>query len=187
MHIYLFLLALLPFAAAQAQHFPIGIVSTQDTVKHVQVGIISSIATGASKGVQLSTFTNMSAGPLKGLQISGLSNITRGMELGIQLSSLLTVSSDYMRGLQLGAANYADSLSGTQIGLINVALSHPKGWQVGVVNITRDTIAHKLGLVNVNPNTTIDYLFYAGTASKGNVGIRYRNRSTYSIIGVCTH
>ncbi|MBO7553433.1 MAG: DUF3943 domain-containing protein [Bacteroidaceae bacterium] len=187
MRTYLFLLALLPFAVAQAQRFPIGIVSSQDTVKHVQVGLISSIATGASKGVQLSTFTNMSAGPLKGIQLSGLSNITRGMELGIQFSSLLNVSSDYMRGLQLGAANYADSLSGTQIGLINVALSHPKGWQVGVVNITRDTIAHKLGLVNVNPNTTIDYLFYAGTASKGNVGIRYRNRSTYSIIGVGTH
>ncbi len=185
--ISLLLLALFMFTVAHAQRFPIGIVSSQDTVKHVQVGLVSSIATGASKGVQLSTFTNMSAGPLKGLQLSGISNITRGMEKGIQLSSLLNVSSDYMRGLQLGAANYADSLNGTQIGLINVALSHPKGWQVGVVNITRDTIAHKLGLVNVNPNTTIDYLFYAGTASKGNVGIRYRNRSTYSIIGVGTH
>ena len=126
--ISLLLLALFMFTVAHAQRFPIGIVSSQDTVKHVQVGLVSSIATGASKGVQLSTFTNMSAGPLKGLQLSGISNITRGMEKGIQLSSLLNVSSDYMRGLQLGAANYADSLNGTQIGLINVALSHPKGW-----------------------------------------------------------
>lgn len=103
------------------------------------------------------------------------------------MSILLNVSSDYMRGLQMSSINYADSLNGSQVGLVNVARTHPKGWQVGFVNITHDTIAHKIGFVNVNPKTKIDFMFSGGTATKTNFGIRFRNRSTYSIVGVGTH
>ncbi|MBQ9637566.1 MAG: DUF3943 domain-containing protein [Prevotella sp.] len=173
--------------AGLAQHAPVGIVSFQDSLRHVQVGVLATVSSGSSRGMQLSGFSNMSAMPFRGFQLSGISNIASGVEQGVQLSGLLNVSSGYMRGAQLGSYNYADSLSGSQVGFINVALSHPKGWQVGLVNITRDTIAHKLGLVNVNPNTTIDYMLYGGTTTKGNGAVRFRNRSTYNIIGVGTH
>ena len=172
---------------AQAQHSPVGIVSGQDSVKGVQIGVVSSIATEGGRGVQFSGFSNMSAMQFRGLQLSGVSNISRGMPNGVQLSGLLNVSSEYMRGLQLATLNYADSLNGTQIGLLNVARAHPRGWQVGIINVTHDTIAHKLGLVNINPSTTVDYMFSGGTATKLNAAVRFRNRSTYNIIGVGTH
>lgn len=171
----------------RAQQLPLGLVSFQDSLRSVQVGVIASVATEQARGIQLSGFSNMAAIPFKGIQFSGISNIASGVERGMQWASLLNVSSGYMRGLQLGSYNYADSLNGSQVGLINVARTHPKGWQVGLVNVTRDTVAHKLGLVNVNPNTAIDYLFYLGSATKLNGAVRFRNHSTYNILAAGTH
>ncbi len=182
------LLAVLLFAlTAQAQRLPVGIVSIQDSAKSIQLGIVSSIATDGGQGLQLAGLSNMSAMPFRGIQLSGVSNMAQGLPKGIQLAGLLNVSSAYMRGLQLGTANYADSLNGTQIGLVNVARSHPKGWQVGVVNITHDTLAHKIGLVNINPTTVIDYMLSGSTVTRLNVGVRFRNYSTYNMIGIGTH
>ena len=48
------------------------------------------------------------------------------MNRGLQLSGLLNVSSSMMRGWQWGAVNYADSLDGAQIGLLNVSRQRPK-------------------------------------------------------------
>ena len=183
----LILVGALSAGILHAQNLPVGIVSIQDTMRSVQLGIFSSVATDDVSGLQLSSMSNISAAPLHGLQFSGVSNISQGIDRGIQLSGILNLSSGYMRGLQLGTINYADSLNGTQLGLFNVARSHPKGWQVGIVNVTRDTIGRKIGLVNVNPNTVIDYLFFGGTSSKLNAAVRMRNRSTYSILGVGTH
>lgn len=170
-----------------AQRLPVGIVSAQDSTRGLQLGLISSVAADGGHGVQLGAISNISAMPFRGVQLSAVSNISRGLPKGMQVSGLLNVSSGYTRGLQLGINNYADSLDGTQIGLVNVARRHAKGWQVGVVNITHDTIAHKIGLVNINPTTNIDYMISGGTATKLNLGIRFRNRSTYSIIGLGTH
>jgi hypothetical protein len=170
-----------------AQNSPVGIVSVQDSAKSVQFGVISSVATDGGHGVQLSGTSNTAAHQFNGLQLSGISNITAGMDKGVQLSALLNVSSAMQRGLQLGAINYADSLNGAQIGVFNIARRHPKGWQVGLVNLSYDSIGHKIGLVNVNPRTDIDIMLYGGSSTKANLAVRYRNKSTYSIMGVGTH
>ncbi len=170
-----------------AQHFPIGIVSTQDTVKSVQLGIISSVATDGGRGLQLSGVSNTSAHIFNGLQLSGVSNITTGMNRGLQWSGILNVSSGMMRGWQLGASNYTDSLNGMQLGIINVARKRPKGWQIGLINLSYDTIGHKIGLVNINPTTDIDIMVYGGSSTKTNLAVRYRNHSTYNIMGLGTH
>ena len=170
-----------------AQKSPIGVVSVQDSVKSVQLGVISSVATDGGHGVQLSSLSNTSAHKFNGLQLSGISNITTGMDKGLQLSGILNVSSAMQHSLQLGTINYADSLNGAQIGVLNIARKRPKGWQVGLVNLSYDSIGHKLGLVNVNPMTTVDVMLYGGSSTKANLAVRYRNNSTYSILGVGTH
>ena len=81
-----------------AQNFPVGIVSTQDTVKSFQLGIISSVAADGGRGLQLSGVSNTSAHLFNGLQLSGVSNITTSMNRGVQLSGILNVSSGMMRG-----------------------------------------------------------------------------------------
>ena len=173
--------------AVFAQNLPVGIVSTQDTVKAVQLGVISSVAEDGGHGLQLSGVSSMSAHTFNGLQLSGVSNITRGMDRGLQLSGILNVSSAMMQGWQWGAVNYADSLDGAQIGLFNVARKRPKGWQIGLVNLSYDSIGHKIGLVNISPKTNIDVMMYAGSSTKVNTAVRFRNRSTYNIAGVGTH
>ena len=173
--------------AVFAQNLPVGIVSTQDTVKAVQLGVISSVAEDGGHGLQLSGVSSMSAHTFNGLQLSGVSNITRGMDRGLQLSGILNVSSAMMQGWQWGAVNYADSLDGAQIGLFNVARKRPKGRQIGLVNLSYDSIGHKIGLVNISPKTNIDVMMYAGSSTKVNTAVRFRNRSTYNIAGVGTH
>ena len=171
----------------QAQNFPVGVVSVQDSVKSVQVGIISSVAADGGHGVQLSGFSNTSAHKFNGLQLGAVSNITTGMDKGVQLSGLLNVSSAMQRGFQMGTINYADSLNGAQVGVLNIARKRPKGWQVGIVNLSYDSIGHKIGLVNINPMTDIDIMLYGGSSTKANLAMRYRNKYTYSIWGVGTH
>ena len=183
----LFAAALLAVVNVKAQTSPVGILSGQDTVKSVQFGVISSVAINGGKGLQFGTFSNVSGAMFSGLQLSGINNITHGMNKGLQLSPLLNVSSGKMNGWQMGAINYADSLNGAQIGVFNVACKRPKGWQVGIVNLSYDSIGHKIGLVNINPSTTVDYMFYGGSSTKTNIAARYRNKSTYNIIGVGTH
>lgn len=173
--------------AVMAQKTPVGIVSIQDTVKSVQVGVISSVATDGGHGVQLSVVSNAVSHRFDGLQLSIINNIIQGMNQSVQLSALLNVSSSMMRGAQIGAFNYADSLNGAQVGLFNVARKRPKGWQIGLVNLSYDSIGHKIGLINVNPMTDIDLMVYGGSSTKVNVATRYRNKSTYNIFGVGTH
>ena len=170
-----------------AQNSPVGIVSVQDSVKSIQFGVISTVAPDGGHGVQLAGVSNTAAHRFNGLQLGGVSNITQGMERGLQLSGILNVSTEMMRGWQWGAVNYADSLDGIQVGVFNVARKRPEGWQVGLINLSYDTIGHKIGLVNVNPTTDIDIMMYGGSSTKGNIAVRYRNRSTYNILGVGTH
>ena len=184
------LLGTIAMAAAmsvQAQKSPVGIVSVQDTVKSVQFGVISSVAPDGGRGFQLSGVSNTAAHAFSGLQLSGVSNITQGMDQGLQLSGLLNVSSAMMRGWQFGAVNYTDSLDGAQIGVLNVARRRPKGWQIGLINVAYDSIGHKIGLVNISPTTDIDVMMYGGSSTKANIAVRYRNLSTYNVIGVGTH
>ncbi len=154
-------------------------------MRGVQLSGVTNLVRGGN-GMQLSLISNMSSTSFRGVQLSALSNISMGMKRGMQIASS-NVCSSYMRGLQLGGYNYADTLNGSQVGLVNVCVSHPRGVQLGIINYSRDTIAHKIGLVNVNPNTHIDFMMYGGSSTKMNVAVRFRNRSTYNIIGVGTH
>lgn len=164
-----------------------GLVTAVDgSMRGVQIGAISNIAKRAN-GVQIAGLTNACTSPFRGLQASGITNVAMGMKRGIQIASAANICSASMRGLQMAAYNYADTLSGSQIGVINVCVNHPRGVQIGLINYSRDTVAHKIGLVNVNPRTRIDFMVFGGSCTKGNIAIRFRNRSTYSIIGIGTH
>lgn len=139
------------------------------------------------RGLQLGGFGNAVNSASRGIQLSLVTNIARGFNYGMQLSAIANISSQSMRGMQIGGYNYADTLTGLQIGPLNVALNHTKGWQIGLVNYSRTSSAHKIGLVNIDPRTTIDFMAFAGTSSKLNLAARFRNRSSFSIIGIGTH
>lgn len=160
--------------------------SAKSEMYGMQVAAIANLA-GHGRGVQVAGFTNSAVTSFRGVQVSGITNIAMGIKRGLQLSVIANICSTRMRGLQIATHNYADTLSGSQVGLINLCVSHPNGVQLGIVNYSRDTVAHKIGLVNVNPKTRIDMVVFGGNSSKVNVGVRFRNRSTYNIIGIGTH
>lgn len=170
-----------------AQHIPVGVTSSLDSVKSVQLGILSSVAVSQMKGFQFGGFANMSAAPINGFQLSGVSNIATGVEKGVQLSPMFNISAGDMGGLQASLYNFSDTLSGMQVGLFNRTVSHSKGWQVGLINISRDTVGHQIGLFNITPKTTVDYMLFGGNANKINMAVRLRNRHHYSILGIGTH
>lgn len=159
------------------------ITSGYGVVRGVQLSAINNYATSL-RGVQAAAFYNVTMQPFRGLQLSLGSNIAMGVRRGTQVGLLANVASGSMRGLQVGGYNYADTLTGSQVGLINVALEHPHGVQVGLVNYTRDTRTKKIGLVNINPSTLIDVMAFGGSNTAANMALRFRNRSTYNIIGV---
>ena len=155
------------------------------TMHGFQIGGISN-STPKLRGFQIAGISNVASQEMRGFQLSGVTNIAYGMR-GLQLSTIANIGTGDVKGSQIGAYNYADTLRGLQMGLINVSLSHPSGTQIGLVNYTHDIKGRKIGLVNINPATKIDALFFAGNTSKTNAALRFRNRSTYSIIGVGTH
>ncbi len=155
-------------------------------VRGLQLAGVSNIAHGGN-GMQMALFTNASTNPYRGIQASGICNIAMGVKRGIQFAAVANVCASHMRGVQMGGYNYADTLSGSQFGIVNVCVSHPRGVQVGIINYSRDTVAHKIGLVNVNPKTRVDLMAFVGSSTKMNIAVRFRNKSTYNIIGVGTH
>lgn len=163
-----------------------GAMNSAKTMRGVQLSGVSNVA-GEANGVQAVLLTNSCTAPFRGVQISGVTNIAMGVKRGVQIAAATNVCSSYMRGIQVAAYNYADTLNGSQLGVVNVCVSHPRGVQVGIINYSRDTLAHKIGLVNINPKTRIDLLAYGGSSTKTNVALRFRNRSTYSMIGFGTH
>ncbi len=160
--------------------------SVGGVMRGVQIGGVSNIARSL-RGVQIAALSNISNTPLRGLQLGGVTNISMGVSRGVQLSALVNVCSSTMHGFQLAPYNYADTLHGLQLGLINVALRRPRGLQVGLVNYSRDADQRKVGLVNISPLTDIDVLLSAGNTTKFNAALRFRNRHTYSIVGMGTH
>lgn len=155
-------------------------------VRGLQLAGVSNISHGGN-GMQAALFANASTTSYRGIQASGICNISMGIKRGIQFAAVANVCASHMRGVQVGSYNYADTLSGSQLGIVNVCVSHPSGVQIGIINYSRDTVAHKIGLVNINPKTRIDLMVFGGTSTKMNIAVRFRNKSTYNMIGVGTH
>ena len=174
-------------AEKHASNVGLGLITINDSVKGLQMSPLSNIAENAN-GFQLSAFSNVAYDGMKGFQLSALNNIVIGEANGFQLTGFTNMNVGTLKGLQIAFRNQTDTLRGVQIGLFNyVKGEYQKGVQIGLVNVSRDTNAKRFGLINVNPNTRIDVMGFAGTNSKANLALRFRNRSTYNIFGVGTH
>ena len=164
----------------------LGLISISDSVIGVQLSPVSNIAEHAT-GFQLSSFSNVAYNGMTGFQLSALNNIVIGEAKGLQMAGFTNQNIGILKGVQMAFRNETDTLRGVQIGVLNTTRDYQKGVQIGLVNYARDTISKRYGLVNVNPKTRIDVMGFAGTNSKANMALRFRNRSTYNIIGAGTH
>lgn len=180
----------------------LGVLASASGVRGVQAGLLGAAVSQRMKGVQWSPllsmgrsinglqiggFGTLSTATLRGVQLSAITNVARRIDQGTQVSALANVVAGSMKGVQVSGYNFADTLQGVQIGLINVALQRPGGVQIGVLNYSRDSVTHRIGLFNISPATRIDVLTYMGNTSLLNLGVRFRNGPWYSMLAVGTH
>ena len=166
----------------------VGLLTITDSLKGVQLSPVSNVAEYAS-GLQVSAFSNVAYNNMKGVQLSVFNNIVIGEASGLHITGFTNQNLGTLKGMQLAFRNATDTLNGIQLGIFNfIYRDFNKGAQIGLVNYSGDTVrTRRYGLININPKTRIDVMAFAGTSSKANMALRFRNRSTYNIIGAGTH
>lgn len=157
--------------------------------KGVLITGLTNIAGDNTGGVMISGIINVTGNKASGVQLAGLANVTGEKFSGVMASGLLNVVGKTLNGIQLsGLANVVGGqLNGVQAGLFNYA-TNARGLQLGLVNYYKDEMkGFQLGLVNANPETKVQMMVFGGNSTKLNVGVRFKNKLFYTILGGGTH
>lgn len=157
--------------------------------KGVLITGLTNIAGDNMNGVMISGIMNVTGNKSSGVQLGGLANVTGERFSGVIASGLLNVVGETMSGVQLsGLANVVGGqLNGMQGGLFNYA-TKARGLQIGLVNYYKDEMkGFQLGLVNANPDTKVQMMIFGGNSTKLNIGVRFKNKLFYTILGGGTH
>ena len=124
---------------------------TSCNFKGLAIGGIANRATGRADGLLIAPVANVVDGDSNSFQIS-LVNFTKFALTGMQLGAVNVAAFDENAGgeaFQLGVLyNFADSISGAQISLINQA-GYVKGFQLGLMNFAGDMMGVQIGLINI--------------------------------------
>ncbi len=159
-----------------------------DSTAALQLAGFSNMVTGTSQGTQLAGFMNLNRDHFSGFQTAGFANINGKKTGGAQMAGYYNMSNDSCEGLQVagfmnlaakrikgaqiaGFLNVAQSLAGTQIGVINIADTLESGTPFGFLSFIRKggLFAFELGA---------DETFYA------NLSIKTGSKQVYNIIGI---
>ena len=108
-----------------------------DKMTGIQISGLANILGDTITGVQISGLANLVGGEIKGLQVSGLVNGVGEKIKGLQVSSIANVIYGEMKGVQISLYNRVNTLSGLQIGLINVNDTIEKGISLSLINIVK--------------------------------------------------
>jgi hypothetical protein len=175
------------------------------SMRGVQMAGFSNVSGNNSIGLSVAGLVNIAGNDYRGVTIAGLTAIAGDRQSGVMIGGLLNVVGDSSSGVQLsGIANVVGSnfsglalsgmlnvagedVSGLQVaGLANIATKRMNGLQIGLFNYATELHGFQLGLVNANPDTRIQFLLYGGNTTWANVGVRFKNRLFYTIVGIGT-
>ena len=117
-----------------------------------QISGFANVALDTVDGIQASGFTNVAVGDVQGVQATGFANVTVGDTKGVQASGFANVTTGRHQGVQAsGFVNYARSLSGVQVGVVNIADSVEKGIPIGFLSFVR----HGYNVIQIGGNETL--------------------------------
>jgi hypothetical protein len=120
---------------------------------------------------------------VEGAQISSLVAQVDGDLDGAQLSGVVGIVGGDLRGVQLsGVLNWADTVEGVQLGVVNVATELKRGVQLGLVNYTDYSGGFRLGLFNVSQSTVIRGAAWSGETDPFEVGLKIQDGSFYTLL-----
>lgn len=149
--------------------------NVMDSVSGVEASGVYNFVRGDLEGVQLTGVYNHVAENAAGVQAAGVANFVRRKTRGVQLAGVANVAAQDMRGAQLsGLFNYAKTMTGLQMGVINVSDSSA-GYSLGLLNLVRKNGIHQ-------------FSFSTNELLQANVTLQTGTRKLYSILSVgATH
>ena len=150
----------------------------------VELSGVQNICMFNADGLQASGLMNVTGQIMSGVQATGGFNVAN-VARGVQISGIVNFALEECRGAQVSGFNYATKMQGIQIGAANFA-RRMKGVQLGVVNYSADSSTVKIGLVSISPKTKINPIIYYSNLATFNVGFRFMNRISYTILGLGT-
>lgn len=161
-----------------------GINLSFNNVKGFEFAGVSNFTIGHLRGFQFSLFNNFVAGHLQGVQLSPAMNVVASNVKGVQISGMMNISMEDLQGVQIGMGNYAKTVKGAQIGLINSVGRGFKGVQIGLINYSYDPARYKIGLINVSKMTHIQWMMFSGNNSYFNLAARFKDKHFFNQLGV---
>lgn len=116
-------------------------------VRGVQIGGALNLDGDSVAGVQIAGGANLNRGHTSGVQLAGGINAVGGLS-GLQVAGGVNLGLGDVGGVQVAPVNFARSLGGLQLGVLNLSNTHVDGLQLGVVNLapTADAGVGLLGI-----------------------------------------
>ncbi len=111
-------------------------VNIEDITGLQAAGMLNQMS-GKFKGLQAAGMGNW-AGEVRGMQTAGMINYAWDPVHGVQLAGMVNYARDHVHGLQLSLFNYTYTLSGVQIGLVNIVNDSRKSVSIGLINIVKN-------------------------------------------------
>ena len=146
---------------------------------------LMNINVGDVNGGQGAGIMNVAIHSVQGVQAAGVINVATGEVSGPQFSGVLNFAAKKMKGVQAGLLNYATTVEGFQLGLVNISDSLGGGLPIGLFSFVRkgyqavELEANETFLLNANLKTGVKRFYNIYTA-----GIGTRNGEAFSAVGL---
>lgn len=161
-----------------------GLVNVSEDLRGMAIAGLANVNKDIQAGFIIGGLMNVSGGSSRGVQLTSLLNIAGKSNEGWQIAALGNISVEN-RGVQSALLNYSVENKGVQLGIGNVnTKSNSRGYQIGIINVSTDSTAHQIGCINLKPETRVQMIIAGGNANKGSLSIRFKNKFTYTQIGV---
>ncbi|MHB1278779.1 MAG: peptidase associated/transthyretin-like domain-containing protein [Bacteroidia bacterium] len=170
---------------------------TVGNIRGAQAAGIFNISTGHIHGAQAAGIFNISDSTLYGAQAAGIFNVHASRLDGVQVAGIWNAAEEIhgfqiagivngatkVYGHQLGLFNFADSVSGLQIGLLSFSKHGYHKWEIGADELfyTRTALRtggyrfHNIIQMGMDPRTSADPLWFVGYG----VGTSFPLRRSY--------
>ncbi|RKH02089.1 caspase family protein [Corallococcus carmarthensis] len=146
----------------------------------VQAALGANVTTADATGMQLSLGINHANGTMKGVQFTLGVNSVATAARGIQGSVLLNRAPS-LTGMQLGLINVGGDVSGMQLGLINVA-DTVHGMQLGLVNVSDEVHGAPVGLFTYEKKGQLHLEVYGSDVQLTNLALKFGGKHFYTTL-----
>ncbi len=149
---------------------------------------VTNISAGEQTGLQMAGVTNINGAESNGSQFAGVANINGARSHGGQFAGVANISAGSQTGGQFaGVANVTDTLKGAQVaGVINVA-RRVTGTQIGLFNVADSVEGVSIGFLSIIRHGYHRLEFSGSEALHAQFAVKIGMQKFYNIFSVGYH